>query len=165
MVATETDGHSEADNHNDDEETVVAALITRILLEHFGDGQPVHADVVMDTVQYRLAREETMAAAMRRRMHRGDDGREYCYYDEKDDGGRGGRVENYCVWADGRVSRAYHACLLRLVRSGRVRVVYDCARGCGGCREDGSPRCCAIKGTQTARMISKNIPSESFLDI
>lgn len=112
--------HRKLKSANDDdwdlhepEDEIATALITAILLEHFGDGLPVHADVVMDTVQYRLARDETMAARARR------DG---CY----------------CVWADRRASRAYRQCLARLVRSGRIRVVYDCGCGCGTCLEDNS---------------------------
>jgi len=105
------------------EDKTAAALITAILLEHFGDGLPVHADVVMDTVQYRLARDETMAARARR------DG---CY----------------CVWADRRASRAYRWCLARLVRSGRIRVVYDCGCGCGACLEDGGGNGCTGRATQ-----------------
>lgn len=133
----------------DPEDEAAAALITRILLEHFGDGQPVHADVVMDTVQYRLAMEETAVA-----VHSGQDngGAIDCDDDNDDDDGTAGgqhsygdsgrrRDEryNYCVWADRRMSHVYHVCLMRLVRSGRVRVVYDCGGGCGGFREDNDP--------------------------
>lgn len=94
---------------DDSGEEALAALITRILLDHFGDGRPVHADVVMDTVQYRLSQEETI----RWRANEADG-------------------HDYSVWADRRVSSVYHQCLLRLVSSGHLRVMYDCGGGCDG---------------------------------
>jgi len=130
------DNDDEVDGNNDDDHLDVVAvteLITRILLEHFGDGRPVHADVVMDTVQYRLAQEQM--AVVRRVRSDADDRRDYYYYNDDD---RWRQDEYYCVWADRRVSRVYRRCLLRLVRAGRVRVVYDCGDHgcCGGCREN-----------------------------
>lgn len=109
----------QAEDPNEPEDETAAALITAILLEHFGDGLPVHADVVMDTVQYRLAR------------------------DVDEDDCRKLRDGCYFVWADRRASRAYRQCLARLVRSGRIRVVYDCGCGCGACLEDGGGARCA----------------------
>jgi len=129
------DDDSSAKDLREPEDETAAALITAILLEHFGDGLPVHADVVMDTVQYRLAGDETMAARIRR---------EGCY----------------CVWADRRASRAYRRCLVRLVQSGRIRVVYDCGCGCGGCLEDGNGGFeygCAGGGAQKPTIISATV--------
>lgn len=124
-LAADVDG-SPKDLHEPEDKTA-AALISAILLEHFGDGLPVHADVVMDTVQYQLARDETMAV-------------------------RAPQNGCYCVWADRRASRAYRWCLARLVRSGRIRVVYDCGCGCGACLEDGVGGGCAKRGTQRPKM-------------
>lgn len=127
----------------DPEDEVAAGLITRILLEHFGDGQPVHADVVMDTVQYRLAREKTVVNSDSDIDSDGEtDGSQQSYDDSRRP--RDERYD-YCVWADRRMSHIYHVCLMRLVRSGRVRVVYDCGGGCGGVRDDNDPagrHCC-----------------------
>lgn len=89
-------------------------LITRVLLEHFGDGRTVHADVVMDTVQYRLAREYYRDGGCQR--HYSADAYYHC--------GRG-RRGSYNVWADDRAAEAYCRCLDRLVRSGRMHVVHD----------------------------------------
>lgn len=116
-----TDVECSAKNLHEPEDKIAAALITSILLEHFGDGLPVHADMVMDTVQYRLALDKTMAERARDETMTVRDRRDGCY----------------CVWADHRASRAYRWCLARLVRSGRIHVVYDCGCGCGACLADG----------------------------
>lgn len=131
------DDATTADNDDSD----MCELITRILLEHFGDGRLVHADVVMDTVQYRLQRDETMlkttgaSGSGHRRPHT------YHYGGGGGTDGRDSSGRYYCVWADDRASRAYRRCLTQLVQSGRIRVVYDCAGGCGGSREDADAKC------------------------
>ncbi|VVC34907.1 Hypothetical protein CINCED_3A010243 [Cinara cedri] len=152
QVAVEkVDATAGNDDDEDDDRRVraVSALIMGMLLEHFGDGRPVHADVVMDTVQYRLTHDD--AAEMAREHRRPtaddvgdaadeDDNAVRCHYYSADDRRR--QHEYYCVWADPCVSRAYHRCLLMLVESGRIHVLYDCAGGCGGHREDGRGSYC-----------------------
>lgn len=146
QVTPNVDNAAENDDDDDDDNAAVSELITRILLEHFGDGVPVHADIVMDTVQYRLARDDAVEKALERQRSQEnnsnstieDEDSECYHYYNADDQWR--QHEYYCMWADPRVSRAYHRCLLLLVRSDRVRVVYDCAGGCGGYREDGRDR-------------------------
>lgn len=145
-----------AEDDEDDGGGGVSELITRILLEHFGDGRPVHADIVMDTVQYRLARDDAVERARGYRLAGADDAEHHHHYYNADDRWR--QHEYYCIWADPQVSQAYHRCLLLLVRSGRVRVLYDCAGGCGGYREDDDDgrHCtggCQVTGAQkTARV-------------
>lgn len=126
----------------------LAEVIVRIMLEHFGDGLPVHTVVVMDTVQYRLAQTDvaTVLQALRDSAagggaisegeNGGDDDyqlndlsgepHDYGYYYYTTDAKS--RPE-YCMWADPWVSRVYHGCLMQLVRSGRISVVHDCVDG------------------------------------
>lgn len=143
-------GNGGIDRRLEEYQNSLSRMITLILLEHFGDGVPVHAVVIMDTVQYRLAQDDmaTVLRNLRDRLLHGtygdgadtgdghDDGDEYDrpYYYRTADKGR----PEYCVWADRRVSRVYHGCLMQLLQSGRIRVVYDCGGGCGECLEDDS---------------------------
>lgn len=140
LVRCRVDGTAAVD---DRDEGPMAAFVTRVLLEHYGDGRPVHADVVMDTVQYRLDREATAA------WWRTDDGDANATDEQEEaedddcepprDADNGGGRRPYCLWADRRVFRVFRRCLLRLVAAGRVRVLYDCGGGCGGYLENDAP--------------------------
>lgn len=142
LVRCRVDGTAAVDDCDEGPDGPMAEFVTRILLEHYGDGRPVHADVVMDTVQYRLDREATAA------WWRTDGGDANATDEDEDDdydppqnadNSIGGGRRPYCLWADRRVFRVFRRCLLRLVAAGRVRVLYDCGGGCGGYLENDDP--------------------------